>query len=218
MRAKALWWSFGGILALVALVVGLAYAFPLLKVNDIEVTGAAHVSVEEAEVASGLQRGENLVRISPQEAAAGVAQLPWVKSATVSRSFPDGVRIDIVERDAVAYSQAEDGAHLIDSHGDEFLIGEPPAEAVALRGGESGSPNWQGAVEILAALPPELRVQAREIDTTDRFNYVFHMNDDRVVVWGASEDNADKARALAAVLQMEGNNWNISNPELVTSA
>ena len=32
----------------------------------------------------------------------------------------------------------------------------------------------------------------------------------------AKEDNENKARALATVLQMEGDNWNISNPSLVS--
>ncbi len=32
-----------------------------------------------------------------------------------------------------------------------------------------------------------------------------------------SEDNANKALAFETVLKLEGQNWNISNPELVTS-
>ena len=45
----------------------------------------------------------------------------------------------------------------------------------------------------------------------------FHLKDERTVFWGASEDNANKALAFETILKMEGQNWNISNPELVTS-
>ncbi len=47
------------------------------------------------------------------------------------------------------------------------------------------------------------------------------MKDGRTVTWGANNgdaDNANKARAFASVLKMDGQNWNISNPELVTSS
>ena len=46
---------------------------------------------------------------------------------------------------------------------------------------------------------------------------MLRLREGRTVVWGAAEDNANKALALESVLQMEGTEFNISNPELVTT-
>ncbi|WP_165242584.1 cell division protein FtsQ/DivIB [Corynebacterium lizhenjunii] len=201
------------VLAVCAAAVGAVYAFPLLKVEEFTYEGLDHVTEEEAQQAAGIVVGDNLMRIDAQQAAAQVAQLPWVHSATVARVLPREVHIRVEERQAVAYVESAEGPRLVDDRGYEFIIDVPPAEAVELVGGD----DFADAVEVLAALPEELRAQARSVDVADRFNLVFYLDDDRVVEWGANEDNADKARAFATVLKMEGQRWNISNPELVVS-
>ncbi|APT92232.1 hypothetical protein CPHO_04255 [Corynebacterium phocae] len=208
--------ALGVLLTLVALG-GLVYAVPVFKVSEVAVEGASHLSHEAVVEATGAQMGENLVRFSASDAAAGVAQLPWVKTVTVERHFPGTVEVVLTERDAVAYTQSPEGPHLIDSDGLEFVIDVPPAEAVELRGGGPASQNWEGAIDILAALPPQLRSQAEFLETEDKFNYLFHLKDGRTVIWGAAEDNANKARAMAAALKLEGGELNVSNPELVTT-
>ncbi|WP_293768725.1 FtsQ-type POTRA domain-containing protein [uncultured Corynebacterium sp.] len=217
MTRTALSITAGVIVALLAIAGVVVYTVPVFTVDRVEVEGAGHVSQEQVEQASGLTIGENLVRVDAQQAATGIAGLPWVKSVTVERAFPSTVHVELTERTAVAYTDSTDGPHLIDAEGEEFIIDTPPAEAVELTGGESGSENWRGAVAVLAALPADLRAQAQTLDTADKYNYVFRLKDDRIITWGANEDNANKARAFAAVLKMEGQEWNISNPELVSS-
>lgn len=219
MNAKGIGLTIGGVLAVLLMLVGVAFAVPVFKLETIDVQGAKMVSPEQVQEATGLQEGENLLRIDARAAAEGVAQLPWVHVVSVKRSLPSSVNVTIEERVAVAYIDQPDGPHLIDAFGREFIIEIPPEGAVRLVGGESGSDNWKHAIEIAAALPVELRQQAAEIEAHDAFNYVIIMKDGRRVVWGASEDNADKARALATVMKMESDarEWNISNPELVSS-
>ena len=50
----------------------------------------------------------------------------------------------------------------------------------------------------------------------EKYSATLHLTGGRTVVWGANDDNADKARAFSTVLQMDGTQWNITNPELVT--
>ena len=207
-----------GAVALVALVAAaVVWLFPIMKVTAFEVEGNEHVAAEDAEQASGVATGSNLVRLNAREAAQGVASLPWVESATVSRAFPSTVHISVVEHEAVAY--VEDGGRtvLVDDKGKEFVEDTPPAEAIQLTGNpESGSPEMQAAVDAVSALPAEVRTRVKTLEIEDTYSLTFVTDDDKTIFWGAAEDNANKAIAFEDVLQLEGDSWNISNPSLVT--
>lgn len=207
-----------GAVFLVALVAAaVVWLFPIFKVSSFEVEGNEHVVAEDAEQASGVAAGSNLVRLNAREAAQGVASLPWVESATVSRAFPSTVHISVVEHEAVAY--VEDGGRtvLVDDKGKEFVEDTPPKEAIQLTGRtESGSPEMQAAVDAVSALPADVRKRVKTLDIEDTYSLTFVTDDDKTIFWGAAEDNANKAIAFEDVLQLEGESWNISNPSLVT--
>lgn len=207
-----------GAVFLVALVAAaVVWLFPIFKVSSFEVEGNEHVVAEDAEQASGVAAGSNLVRLNAREAAHGVASLPWVESATVSRAFPSTVHISVVEHEAVAY--VEDGGRtvLVDDKGKEFVEDTPPKEAIQLTGRtESGSPEMQAAVDAVSALPAEVRTRVKTLDIEDTYSLTFVTEDEKTIFWGAAEDNANKAIAFEDVLQLEGESWNISNPSLVT--
>ena len=71
-------------------------------------------------------------------------------------------------------------------------------------------------VDIAASISERARNEIAAIDVAP-LNHVLRTNDGRTIVWGASEDNENKSYALEAVLQMEGREFNITNPQLVTS-
>ncbi|MFH0410913.1 cell division protein FtsQ/DivIB [Corynebacterium sp. L4756] len=205
-----------GIIAAIAVVVGLVvYFVPVFRVTNVEVTGNSHVTPEQVEEAAGVPDGSNLLRINVHDTAANVASLPWVATATVGRSLPNTLVVELTEREVAAYVDAEDGPHLIDTNGREFIIDTPPEEAVEITG-DWDSETLSEPVDVIAAIPEELRTQIARIDVEERYVMSIHMEDGRTVMWGASEDNENKARALETVLQMEGDNWNISNPSLVS--
>ena len=204
-----------GIIAVLVLAAAAVWLFPVFKVSSFEVHGNSHVDAAQVEESSGVAVGENLVRVDARAAASGVAQLPWVKSATVSRAFPSTLYIEVTEHEAVAFRE---GNLLIDAEGKEFTADTPPEGAVEITGSaEPGSQEIRDAVDVLAALPQNLRAQVKSLEVKNAYSMTFHLKDERTVFWGASEDNANKALAFETVLKMEGQNWNISNPELVTS-
>ena len=205
----------GGLVVL-GIVVGLAvYLLPIFRVNNIEITGNEHSSEEQVEEAAGVPQGSNLLRVNAHETALKVSDLPWVDKATVGRSLPNTLVIELEERVVAAFVDAEDGPHLIDTKGREFIIDQPPAEAVEITG-EWTSVTLSDPVEVLSAIPTELRTRIARLDVVEPFVMRVHMDDGRTITWGANEDNKNKARALATVLQMEGDNWNISNPSVVS--
>ncbi|AMO92536.1 cell division FtsQ family protein [Corynebacterium simulans] len=215
MTKKTIAVSLTGLVAVVVLAAVAVWMFPVFKVSSFEVQGISHVDAAQVEEASGVAKGENLVRVDARAAASGVARLPWVKSATVSRSFPSTLSVEVTEHEAVAF---RDKNKLIDAEGEEFAEDTPPEGAVEITGSaEPGSEEMSDAVEVVAALPQPLRAQVKSLEAKNAYSMTFHLKDDRSVFWGASEDNANKALAFETVLKMEGGQWNISNPELVTT-
>lgn len=207
-----------GVVLLVAVIAAAAvWLFPILTVKSFEVVGNDHVAAEDVEQASGVAKGSNLARLDAREAAQGVASLPWVESATVSRAFSSTVHIEITEHEAVAFVRNGGTTVLVDNHGKEFVEDEAPPEAVELTGStDSGSPEMQAAVEAVAALPAPIREKVTTLEIADRYSLTFHTKDEKTIFWGASEDNKNKAIAFEDVLKLEGESWNISNPSLVT--
>lgn len=215
MSKKSITAIVAGILAVLVLAAAAVWLFPVFKVSSFEVQGNSHVDAAQVEESSGVAVGENLVRVDARAAASGVAQLPWVKSATVSRAFPSTLYIEVIEYEAVAFRE---GNLLIDAEGKEFTTDTPPEGTVEIAGSaEPGSQEMRDAVDVLAALPQNLRAQVKSLEVKNAYSMTFHLKDERTVFWGASEDNANKALAFETVLKMEGQSWNISNPELVTS-
>ncbi len=70
---------------------------PLFAARSITVTGAVHESAAQVVAAAGLANHPPLLDVDGGAAAAGIERLPWVRSATVRTSQPDGVHIAVTE-------------------------------------------------------------------------------------------------------------------------
>lgn len=212
MRKRVLL-SLLGAVVLVAVGGAAVWFFPVLRVQAIEVTGAAQTGEEAVVAATGITRGQNLMRVDQGGAAAAVTELPWVKRATVARRLPSTIAVDVVEREAVAYRNDPEGPVLVDADGVAFVRGTPPADAVRVGGADDAAGAF---IEVAAALDPETRSQVEEVTGPDSLEITLRLRDGRTVYWGASEDNHDKAIATRTVLGQVGEHWDVSNPSLVT--
>lgn len=208
-----------GVSLLVLAAIGAAMPFtPMMPVHGVNVDGNAALTPEEVEELTGFAPETPIGRVDVRAAAEGVAGNPWVKSATVKRDWPSAIQVDVEEYTAVAFVALDDGTHLIDAEGKDFLVADPPPGAMELVGpGIEDEEGKRAAVEIAASISEKARGQVEALDARGPYDYVLRLREGRTVVWGAAEDNANKALALESVLQMEGTEFNISNPELVTS-
>lgn len=204
-----------GCITLIAAVVAALPFTPAMPVDAVNVEGAVNLPAEEVEALSGIEAGTPMGRVDVRGAAHRVAGNPWVDSATVKRQWPNAVDITVVEHTPVAWLDQSGEPHLINSEGKDFVVAQPPVGAVQLTG--IGDEQMREAVEVAAAITDPARPQIRELTTDGAHNFVLKVEGDRTVVWGAAEDNRNKALALETVLQLPGQSFNISNPELVTS-
>ena len=208
-----------GVSLLVLAAIGAAMPFtPMMPVHGVNVDGNVALTPEEVEELTGIAPETPIGRVDVRAAAEGVAGNPWVKSATVKRDWPSAIQVDVEEYTAVAFVALDDGTHLIDAEGKDFLVADPPPGAMELVGpGIEDEEGKRAAVEIAASISEKARGQVEALDARGPYEYVLRLREGCTVVWGAAEDNANKALALESVLQMEGTEFNISNPELVTS-
>jgi cell division protein FtsQ len=70
---------------------------PLFAARSLTVTGNAHESAAEVVAQAGLASHPPLLDVDAGAAASRIEQLPWVRSAVVQVSWPDGVHIVVTE-------------------------------------------------------------------------------------------------------------------------
>lgn len=215
VRRLAVWG--GAVLAVVVLAAALVLLVPIFKVSGFKVEGNSHTDSQAIEQATLIVPGQNLARIDASAAADRVVELPWVRQASVVRQWPSTVRVEVTEREALMYAKRSDGDHLIDSRGVAFIIDSPPAGCVEVTGTKDDDVAlFRDVATVLEALSPPVREQIAQVQAPSEYALSLVTVDGRVVEWGSSENAGDKALATAAVLTQEGQQWNVSNPELVT--
>lgn len=87
------WWALGGVLLLALL----ALSWTQWPVRTVNVSGNTRVSPAELRRLAGLEGHFGWLYYGAWKAQ-GLTSLPWVKTATVTRQFPDTVNIAVTER------------------------------------------------------------------------------------------------------------------------
>lgn len=86
---------------------------PLLDLDEVRVVGAFGSEADDVRTAAGLQVGTPMIELDLDAAIGSVAALPWVHTATVERSWPGGVSIEVSRRIAIAALPAGDGSSVL---------------------------------------------------------------------------------------------------------
>lgn len=134
MRSIALWG--GGTCALLGLVVwawvagvfGMAGSYAAqktiaattaagFKINDISVVGRLNTPREELLARLNMQAGDPMFAVSIADSQAAIAEISWVREATVARRLPDTIVVTLQERIPAALWQYRQKLSLIDAEG-----------------------------------------------------------------------------------------------------
>ncbi|WP_342320041.1 cell division protein FtsQ/DivIB [Corynebacterium mayonis] len=209
--------SVAAALIVVFAIAAIAPFTPALPVKKVVVNGANTLADEEIIAASGISEGTPIGRVDMKAAASGVAANDWVKSASLKRDWPSTIEITVRENIAVAYIGEGDQARLINGEGKEFTVATPPPGAIKIDGPAIQDEAVLAAgVEVATSISERMRGQVLAVVATGPYEFELTLADGRKVTWGAAEDNANKAIALEDIVQREGGEFNLSNPELVT--
>lgn len=203
---------------LVVVLGAVAWFSPLLSVRSVTVRGETSVTEQQVLDALDVPAGTRLLGLDTAAAAARVAALPRVASATVDRTLPSRVTVTVVERTPVAWVAAADGQHLLDASGVDYAVEAPapglPQLTVATPG--PGDPSTRAALGVLTSLPDPLRALVATVSATSPSAVQLTLTDGRTVVWGGTDDAARKATVLTAVLTRPGRTYDVSSPDMPT--
>lgn len=213
------------LLAVAVLVTGgvwVALNSSLVEVREVTVDGTSRLSVGEVLHAADVRRGESLFRLDPGAIAARVARLRPVAHVEVSRRWPHGVVIHVVERVPFAVVRGASGAVLLDRSGMAFAaVTTAPAGLVDVTLGAvvpgAGDADAKAAMTALGALPAKVRERVVRLRAPTPYDVSLQLRGGRMVVWGSAAGSARKAVVLAAMLRRPARVYDVSTPDIVVT-
>ncbi len=182
----------------------------LFAARVVTVVGAVHTPVRQIVAAAGLSGDPPLVDVGAA-AVAGVERLPWIASATVTREWPDGVRIAVRERTPVAAvreAPASAGWALVDRTGRVLAVGARtpaglPRVAGAQPAGRPGSISGglRAALRVVTSLPKAFADQVATVTQDRGGDVTLELTSTLTVYVGSTSQLSQKYEDVAAILK-----------------
>ena len=192
------------LLTLVVLATGSWFVFfsDTLSVRGVDVAGTRSLTDERVREVAAVPTGGPLATVDLDAIAFRVRALAVVKSAEVSRKWPDEVLVEVVERIPVAVVEIAGELHALDAEGVVFGSDRrAPGDLPRVRAGSDVSSDAlaEGA-EVVAALPDDIAalVDHAEVESVDRIT--LRLRDGREVRWGSADQSEQKAEVLADLI------------------
>jgi len=211
-----------GVLAVVLVVgaVWLVFFSSLLSVRSAQIEGLQKLRQSQVRAAAAVPEGEPLATVDLDRIRTRVEALAGVRSADVTRQWPDQILIRVDEREAVAVVEIAGQLQGMDETGVVFEdYAEAPAGLPRVQtGADTGSEALREGALVIAALPADLveLVDHVEVTTVDEISLV--LRDGRLVVWGSAAESDVKAAVLEDLLGQEARRYDVSVPGQPTTS
>ncbi len=133
---------------------------------------------------------------------------PWVRHAVVRRVFPNRLRVELQEHQAVAYWGQEEDSRLLNSHGEVFEanVGEVEYESLPRLDGPAGQePQVLAMYQVLHPMLETLELQLEQLALSGRGGWTAQLDSGAVIELGrGSDDEVIKraARFLRTITQV----------------
>lgn len=228
-RTRTRWRTAFFVLAGVGIIAGVAWALfgsRLLVVRSVTVTGAHLVTSAQVVAVADVPLGTSLIGVDTGQVARRVEGIRQVASVTVSKDWPDHLAITVRERvPAVAVRMAAGGYDLVDPTGVLVVWSRTrparlPLYQTSVAGGAlPGNPGLATAAAVLAELSPALSKQVTEVTGTpgEANQVLLGLRDGKTVLWGGTDDAAQKNRELAVLLSGAARYIDVSAPGTVVT-
>ena len=181
----------------------------LFAARVVTVVGATHTPASRIVAAAGLTDHPPLIDVGAA-AAAGVERLPWVAHATVSREWPDGVRITVEERAPAAAVQelAGSGWAVVSRSGKVLTAAAqaPPGLPRVVGPVPPGAPgstvrDLRAALVVATSLPRAFASQVTSVAEDRAREVTLQLTSGLHVYLGSTAQLAQKEEDVAAILR-----------------
>lgn len=193
-----------------------AFFSPLFALSsaNVQVTGqdGRLVTVESVRSSVSSFEGVPLTRLNTAAVAHAVLSNVAVKTVTVSRRWPTGLKVSVTMRTGMVVEAAEGAYWLVDDQGERFEqvggVGGYPLVTLP----EDRARGASDVASVLGALDESTRSQVSAISSTGN-QVTFTLRGGQTVKWGTSEDAPQKARVLATLLaNVKATTYDVSAP------
>jgi cell division protein FtsQ len=216
--------SLAGI-GVVAAAAWVLFASSLLAVRSVVVSGTRLVPRSEVLAAAGIKPGTPLIRVNLAQIETRVDTIRQVRSAQVTRSWPNGLVIVVRERTPALALPAFGGVgyDLVDAGGVVVQrVARRPADVplyptVAPEGALRGDPGLAAAAAVLGELPAQLRRSVISVTAPNPGQVTLRLHGGVTVLWGDTSRAAVKARELAVLMRAHLRYYDVSAPGSVTA-
>jgi cell division protein FtsQ len=205
------------VLAPIAVAAGwIVYFSPWLAVNRIDITvqaapdAAGPLGPDDVHAVAEVETGTPLIRVPVDDIEARLAALPQVESATVTRSWPDALVIDVVRRQPVAVVASAAGYDVVDATGAVIRTASTVDDGVPVV--RASGEGVGAAVTVASDLPAEIGSRVVGLEATSRNDVTLLLGDGSEVMWGSADEGAFKAEVLAALLRVGAKYYDVSSP------
>jgi cell division protein FtsQ len=216
---RAKWRTAFFALAGIGVIAGVAWALlgsRLLVVHSVAVTGTHLVPESEVDGVADVPLGTPLAQVNTGAVARRVESIRQVASATVTKTWPDGLAITVRERVPAVAVRMSDGYDLVDQAGVivRWARARPaglPLLSTSVPGGDlRGDPGVTTAAAVLSELPPWLSESVASV--TSSGPVTLRLRDGKTVVWGGADRAAVKAKELAILMRDPASYFDVSAP------
>lgn len=217
-RRRWLHWLVAALVAAVLAAAGWVVGFsPLLAATTVTVTGADLLTRHDVLAAAAVPIGTPLVRIDTAAVAERVAGLPPVADVTVTRSWPDTIRIAVAERTPRLAIPAGGGYLLADATGVVFEAARSaPSGLVVVDADPADQQVLVDVGTVFSSLSPQTQALVSRLAAPSTDGIELRLRDGSRVIWGSAEDSALKSEVLDALLPLGGTEFNVSAPAFPT--
>lgn len=198
-------WARWAVAAAVAgAVLGGAYLFSrsaFFAVDDIRVLGVSRLTPARVIRGSGIAPGANVLSVDVEAVEIKLERDPWIASASVERSLPGTITIQVRERVAVIAVERDAAFDLVAADGTVLGSGPRAAHLPVVRFSAAlPQPSVAGPAAAVAALDPDARIEVRAIEVDALGAITLKLRTGTSVRFGTPTQVLAKAEALTAML------------------
>lgn len=199
-------WLMQGISFLTVILASAAAIFylPVFTIQSITVVGNSYVPAEDIARIAGVYKGEHVFQVETDRATETLKKDLRIEQATIRRTFPNGLIIEVTERRPVAVIGCEYGfldldrhAMVLNAYRVRHLQTIPLLDGVTARdiyiGDTVDDPIVKDALEYLSGLDNTALSQLVEVDISDPERVVAHTTNAAEIRIGTLERLAEKA-------------------------
>jgi cell division protein FtsQ len=211
--------------AVVGLVVGIGWALlgsKLLVVRSIAVDGTHLVPAGQVRTVAGISPRLPMIRVDTQAVARRVEGITQVRSATVTKSWPDRIVITVQERTPALAVRVPAGQtatfDLIDQSGVVVRsvrsqpAGMPVFQATVPPDALRGNAGVAATVTVLHELPAPLAKSVAAVAARSAQSVKLGLSNGITIMWGDTGEAKQKAAELAILMRTHARYYDVSAP------